>query len=250
MAHIISHNLSIHFPVFNVKARSIKNSLVPLNIGGKFCSDSPKIVTVKGIDKASFEIQHGERIGLIGHNGSGKTTLLKALAGIYEPTIGSLKTEGKISSLFSLNLGTEPESTGYQNIIQRNIMLGRTKKQAIERTEFIANLSGLGDYLHLPVRTYSSGMSLRLAFSIATDIQPEILLLDEAVGAGDARFREFSKKRIDELISDASIMVLASHDNELLRYFCSKVIWLEHGKIRFYGDACEGIDQYTASTKC
>jgi lipopolysaccharide transport system ATP-binding protein len=231
MAHIIAKDLVIDFPVYNVEHRSLKRALLRATSGGRISRGSGDSVVVRAIDNISFEIQHGERIGLAGHNGSGKTTLLRVLAGIYSPVSGVLEVDGKIGSLLDLDLGIDPEVSGYENILMRGIVAGFTPKEINSKADEIADFSGLGEYLEMPVRTYSSGMRMRLAFSISTCIEADILLMDEWLSAGDANFVEQSTARLMSLIEGSRILIIASHSHELLHSLCNRVIHLEAGKI-------------------
>lgn len=244
MTHIILKNVSIEFPIYHANARSLKKQLLRLSTGGRLLKTANKSIAVKALDNISLEIQHGDRVGLIGHNGAGKSTLLRVLSRIYEPTEGYIKIEGKVSPLLDIMFGIEPESTGYENILTRGLLLGLTRQEIREKTDKIAEFTGLGDYLSVPIRTYSAGMQLRLAFGVATSISPEILVLDEVVGAGDLDFMENAKHRMNELISMSSIVVLATHSFDMIRDICNKVILMKEGKIHFYGDVAEGIAKY------
>jgi ABC-2 type transport system ATP-binding protein len=248
MTEIVLKNVSIEFPIYHASARSFKKHLIHLSTGGKLLNAASKTVVVKALDNVSLEIQHGDRVGLIGHNGAGKSTLLRVLSRIYEPTSGQLRMEGKASPLLDLMFGIEPESTGYENIVTRGMLLGLTRKEINERIPSIAEFTGLGDYLYMPTRTYSAGMQLRLAFGVATSIAPEILVLDEVVGTGDLNFLEKAKGRLNELIQKSSIVILATHSLDMIKDVCNKVILLKEGRLEFMGDVAEGIEKYQAAT--
>jgi ABC-type polysaccharide/polyol phosphate transport system ATPase subunit len=179
----------------------------------------------------------GDRIGVIGHNGSGKTTLLRVLAGVYSPVQGTATIEGSISSFTDLTLGMDPESTGWENIIFRCAFMGLSFRDAQRLAPSIAEFSELGEYLNLPTRTYSAGMYLRLAFAISTSIEPEILIMDEMISAGDAQFIEKAKRRLSEIVDKSNILLLASHDMRVIQRLCNKVVWLERGSIKQWGPA-------------
>jgi ABC-2 type transport system ATP-binding protein len=245
MASILLENLTVEFPIYHLNARSIKKEFLRLTTGGKLSSDN-KIVVVKALDNISLHIQHGDRVGLLGHNGAGKSTLLRVFARIYEPSYGYLHIDGKVSPLLDLMLGVNAESTGYENIITRGLLLGLTRPQIMQKMDEIAEFTGLGDYLSMPIRTYSSGMSLRLAFAVATSITPEILILDEVVGAGDANFIEKAAQKMEALITRASIVILASHSQEILRKTCNKLLVMEAGKVKFFGPTEQGIAIYSS----
>jgi lipopolysaccharide transport system ATP-binding protein len=185
---------------------------------------------VKALSDLSFEFSRGDRVGLVGHNGSGKTTLLRVLSGIYEPVRGRLEVSGRVSSLLDLSLGMDHEATGLENIVLRGVLMGLSPSTIETKVDEIAEFSELGDYLSMPIRTYSSGMLLRLAFAVSTCVASEILLLDEWLSVGDAAFRDKAERRLLEMIESSSIVVLASHDENLIKRFCSRVLRLEHGR--------------------
>ncbi len=245
MASVTLESVSVDFPIYNLNARSLKKQFIRLTTGGALNSDeSHKCVVVKALDNISFHLEHGDRVGLIGHNGAGKSTLLRVLAQIYEPIAGYIHFDGKVSPLLDVMLGINQESTGYENIILRGLLLGLTRKEILSKVNQIAEFTELGDYLSMPVRTYSSGMQLRLAFGVATSINPEILLLDEVVGIGDTAFMDKAEKRFHELIAQSSIVVLASHSNDVIKRICNKVILLEAGKVKYFGPADKGFSLY------
>ncbi len=247
MANIILKNVSIEFPIYHANARSLKKQFLRLSTGGKLLQTA-KSLSVKALSEINLHIEHGDRIGLVGHNGAGKSTLLRVLSRIYEPTEGYLNIEGSVSPLLDLMFGIEPESTGYENIFTRGLLLGHTRKKIYEKIDEIADFTGLGDYLSVPIRTYSAGMRLRLAFGVATSIAPEILVLDEVVGTGDLAFMEKAKARMNQLIEQSSIVVIATHSEKMMKEVCNKVVVLKAGKIEFYGDVKEGIEKYHEST--
>jgi len=206
---------------------------------------SSPLIQVNALTDVSLRLTDGDRVGIIGHNGAGKSTLLKVLAGIYEPTAGRRRVRGRISSLFDISLGFELEATGWQNIAYRSYLQGETPKSIRPKMDAIAEFSELGDFLNMPVRYYSSGMYVRLAFSIATSIEPEILLVDEALGAGDLAFQQKVRERIHEIVSKARVLVVVSHDMNVVKTMCDKIVWLEHGRVRQVGPADEVADAYT-----
>lgn len=203
------------------------------------------VIEVNALSNISLNLSDGDRLGIIGHNGAGKSTLLKVLAGIYEPTAGKRRVSGRISSLFDISLGFEMEATGWQNIAYRSFLQGETPKSIRPKMKAIAEFSELGDFLNMPVRYYSSGMFVRLAFSIATAIEPEILLVDEALGAGDLAFQQKVRERIREIVSKARVLVVVSHDMAAVKSMCDKIVWLDHGQVRQVGPAEEVADAYT-----
>lgn len=243
MALIRFDSVSIDFPIYHHNARSIRKSFLRLT-GGALCKETSHTVIVKALDKISFTLEHGDRVGLIGHNGAGKSTLLRVLANIYEPTQGSIYRQGRISPLLDVMLGINPESTGYENILMRGLLLGLNRQEIQAKVEDIAEFTQLGDYLSVPIRTYSMGMQLRLAFAVATCIKPDILLMDEIIGAGDALFKKKAEARLFEFIEQSSIMVLASHANDTIKKLCNKVILLKNGQLEYFGSTKQGFAKY------
>jgi ABC-2 type transport system ATP-binding protein/lipopolysaccharide transport system ATP-binding protein len=248
MASIELENVVVSFPVYDQGARSLKKRIISATTGGRIESDSEsgKISVVQALDGVTLSFRHGDRVGLVGHNGAGKTTLLRVLAGIYEPTIGTAEIKGHAAPLFDVALGMDPESTGYENIVLRGLFLGLTHKQIDARVDEIAEFTELGTFLELPIRTYSAGMRMRLAFAVSTSIDPDILLLDEGIGAGDAAFLEKANKRLKEFTKRAAIIVLASHSEGLIRQMCDIAILMEHGKVLRQGKTEEILEHYRA----
>lgn len=246
MARIDLRNVSIEFPIYNVNSRSFKNKFMRLATGGAVVKDANQHVVVNALKNINLTINHGDRLGLIGHNGAGKSTMLRLLAGIYEPTKGDILTQGHVSPMLDLMSGIQIEFTGYENIIQRGVLLGLSTEQIKAKAEEIAELTGLGDYLSMPMRTYSSGMMVRLAFAVSASIKPEILLIDEIFGAGDADFMKKARKKMIDLLNESSIVIMTTHSDELIREFCTKVVLLEGGQIKYCGDPEEAITRYHA----
>ncbi|NKJ38549.1 lipopolysaccharide transport system ATP-binding protein [Rhizobium sp. SG570] len=212
--------------------------------GGSINSEGHGVVVVRGLDSISLELKEHDRVGLIGHNGSGKTTLLRVLTGVYAPTSGKIDINGKCTSLINISLGIDPEATGRQNIFLRGALLGFRKEEMKRRLDEIEEFSELGGFLEMPVRTYSTGMQLRLAFSISTILQPEILIMDEWLATGDEGFKAKANKRLNELVEKTQILVIASHAKELLAQNCNRVIWLEHGRVHMDGEPTEVLKNY------
>lgn len=240
MASIELANVSVIFPIYDSSMRSLKNRIMPSSLGGRIGSGGGKDSVVEALTDVTLTFKHGDRVGLVGHNGAGKTTLLRVLAGLYEPCSGEAKIEGHIAPLFDIFLGMDPEATGYDNILLRALFLGMTRKEAIARMDDIAAFTELGEFLNLPMRTYSAGMRMRLAFAVSTSIKPDILLLDEGIGAGDAAFLEKAEKRLAEFTEQAGIIVLASHSNGLILKMCKSAILMNRGRVVAVGDV-EGI---------
>jgi ABC-type polysaccharide/polyol phosphate transport system ATPase subunit len=202
-------------------------------------------VQINALENFSLEVSSGERVGVIGHNGAGKSTLLKVLAGIYPPTSGTVTVQGQISSLFDIALGFEPDASGWENICFRGYLQGETPRTIKNKMQPIAEFSELGKFLDTPVRYYSAGMRLRLAFSIATTIEPEVLLVDEVLSVGDMAFMEKAAHRMREMMDRAQLMVMVSHDMESIKKLCHRVVWMDHGHVRQIGRPAEIIDAYT-----
>jgi lipopolysaccharide transport system ATP-binding protein len=230
MAHIRADCICVEFPIWSPSRRSLKSAVLRATTGGRLARETSTLVLVQALADLSFEFSRGDRIGLVGHNGSGKTTLLRVLSGIYEPVRGQLNVNGRVSSLLDLSLGMDREATGFENIVLRGVLLGLTPAAIQSKVDEIAEFSELGDYLSMPIRTYSSGMLLRLAFAVSTSVAPEILLLDEWLSVGDAGFRDKAERRLLEMIESSAIVVLASHDESLIKRFCSRMLRLEHGR--------------------
>jgi ABC-type polysaccharide/polyol phosphate transport system ATPase subunit len=244
MAMIDLHSVSVAFPVYNLNSRSFKKYFLRLATGGKVVEDANKHVMVNALNNISLSLKQGDRVGLIGHNGSGKSTLLRLLATIYEPTSGHMTVNGNISSMLDLMPGIEAELTGYENITIRGRLQGLSQQDIKNQIEEIAELTGLGDYLSMPVRTYSSGMMVRLAFAISASIKPDILLIDEIFGAGDSDFIKKARQKMVSLLDQSNIVVLATHSDELITEFCNKALLLEAGQINYFGEIKKALDIY------
>lgn len=233
MASIQLDNIAVSFPIYDASSRSLKTRLLGAGTGGRIQSGSGsgKLSVVQALDCVSLGFEHGDRVGLVGHNGAGKTTLLRVLAKIYEPSAGHVRIDGHVAPLFDVTLGMDPEGTGYENIMLRGLFLGLSHKEIRRRVDDIADFTELGDFLSLPIRTYSAGMRMRLAFAVSTSIEPDILLLDEGIGAGDAAFLEKANRRLGEFTDKAAIIVLASHSEALIKRMCTKAVLMEHGRV-------------------
>lgn len=251
MASIRLEGVSVSFPIYDQSSRSLKKRLLAGTTGGRIKdrSDRHGISVVQALDDVDLRFEHGDRVGLVGHNGAGKTTLLRVLAGIYEPNSGIVHVDGHIAPLFDIMLGMDPESSGFENIQLRGLFLGLSPRQIKDRLDEIAEFTELGDFLNLPIRTYSAGMRMRLAFAVATSIEPDILLLDEGIGAGDAAFLEKARKRLAEFTSKAAIIVLASHSEGLLKSMCKTSVLMEHGRVILSGETDDVLAAYGERTK-
>jgi lipopolysaccharide transport system ATP-binding protein len=240
-------NVSLSFPVYNARGHSLKRSVLNRATGGRIGISKDDAITVHALHNISLDIQHGDRVALIGHNGAGKTTLLRVMAGAYEPTSGTVYRVGKVAALFDLMLGMDSEATGDENITIRGVLAGLTRQEIDERRKAIAEFTELGDYLEMPIRTYSSGMLLRLGFAISTSINPEIILMDEWLATGDAQFIGKAQARMYELVGQTGILVLASHSLSLMQQVCNRACWMHHGEVRMWGDIDTVLDAYTAT---
>ncbi len=232
---------SIQYPLGNGARGSLKSTLLSL-IGGRKDVTAP--AHVDAIHRLNLDIAVGDRVALIGHNGSGKSTLLRALAGVYPPTGGTIEAVGRIGALLDISLGFEGESTGRENIYFRGMVLGYSRKEIAVVEKEIVKFADLGEFIDYPVRTYSAGMFVRLGFAVSTQFSPEILLVDEVFGAGDASFAQKALARMREIVARAGILVLATHDMPLVQQICNRVVWLERGVIRAEGDPDEVVGQY------
>jgi lipopolysaccharide transport system ATP-binding protein len=231
MAHIIAEGVHISFPIYGAGSRSMKKTIMRAATGGLIARDSADHIVVRALNGVSFEFRDGDRVGLVGHNGSGKSTLLRALAGAYEPVLGTISVEGRIASMLNIWLGMDQEATGYENIYLRGVVMGFRPREIRPLVEEIVAFSELGDYIHMPMRTYSSGMAMRLAFSVSTCVSADVLLMDEWLSVGDHDFSDKAKARLAALVKGAKIMVLASHDESLIRANCNKIMRLSHGEL-------------------
>lgn len=240
MAHIELKRVNL---TFNVR-RNTGLTLKEFVVRGMFRKSANPRMRVHALRDLDLTIGDGERVGIIGHNGAGKSTLLKLLAGIYPPSDGRRTVSGRISSLFDIALGFEGDASGWENIGYRSYLQGETPRTIRDKIDAIAEFSELGDFLNMPVRYYSAGMSVRLAFSIATSIEPEILLVDEVLSAGDISFQDKARRRMREMMSKARIIVMVSHELASIAQLCERVIWLDHGTVRATGPAAQIIAAY------
>ena len=231
MTRISAKNIAVEFPIYGMKSRSLKTTFIRAATGGLLAKDAGDRILVRALDDLTFGFQEGDRIGIVGHNGSGKTTLLRVLAGAYEPVRGSIEVSGRVASMLSIALGMDMEATGYENIFLRAAIMGLKPGEIPPLADEICKFTELGDYIDVPVRAYSSGMSVRLAFAISTSVSADIILMDEWLSVGDAAFREKAQQRLRRLLDQAKILVLASHDERLIRDNCNKIMRLDHGRM-------------------
>jgi lipopolysaccharide transport system ATP-binding protein len=228
---ITAENVTVKFPIFENSHRSLKKAVLNVSTGGRIGQSINRSPFVAALEDINFTFEEGSRVGIIGHNGSGKTTLLRVLSGIYTPVIGQLVVRGRIASLLDVSMGLDPDATGFENIYLRGILDGLKPVRIRSKIDEIAEFTELGEYLNLPVRTYSSGMMLRLAFAISTSVEADILIMDEWLSVGDQSFSIKASKRLDELIGKTSILVIASHDHVLINRVCNRKLQLMHGRI-------------------
>jgi ABC-type polysaccharide/polyol phosphate transport system ATPase subunit len=224
------------------QARGLRSGIS--RTGGQIDAERGVVTALRDI---SFELREGDRLGLMGHNGAGKSTMLRLLAGAYPPSRGRITSVGRISTLFNATPGLSMDGTGRENIITCGLHLGLTWRQISSKMDEMIDFAELGDYIDLPVRIYSSGMMTRLGFSIATAVQPEILLLDEGLATGDAQFAQKAERKLNDLIARSSILVIASHSDALLSNMCNRCLLLEHGQILSDGPAKTLLESYRAS---
>jgi ABC-type polysaccharide/polyol phosphate transport system ATPase subunit len=246
MAYIELKGATLDLPIYDVQGRSLKKTVLRMGRRNTIAEGTDGVVVVRAINNVDLRLDKGDRIGLIGRNGAGKSTLLRMMAGIYSPTHGSVVSAGKVVPLLDISLGMDENSTGMQNIRLRGLLLGMSDTEIRAKQQSIAEFSELGDYLDLPLRTYSSGMRVRLAFAVSTAVDAEILLLDEVMGVGDASFMHKAQDRLADLHSRAEIVVLAMHSNSEIRKVCNKALWMERGHVRAFGQVEDVVSQYEA----
>ncbi|MHA6797883.1 galactan export ABC transporter ATP-binding subunit Wzt/RfbE [Bounagaea algeriensis] len=242
MVSIDVWNAAVDFPIFDAKSRSLKKAVLG-KTGGKIGTDS-KVPIIEALHDINLSLRHGDRVALVGHNGAGKSTLLRLLSGIYEPTRGHARVAGRVAPVFDLGVGMDPEISGYENMLIRGLFLGMSRKEMLKRVDDIAEFTELGDYLEMPLRTYSTGMRVRLALGVVTSIDPEILILDEGIGAVDAEFLEKARDRLHALVRRSGILVFASHSDEFLIEMCDSALWMDRGQIKESGELRHVLTEY------
>jgi homopolymeric O-antigen transport system ATP-binding protein len=245
---ILVEGVSVFFPLYHGSARSLKKTVVAA-ASGRLGKDRQHRIVVQALRDISFSLHGGDRLGLIGANGAGKTTLLRTLAGIYEPVMGRVQVRGSLSALLDSGLGMNMELTGRENIMLRGLFSGLPRPALSRLEEDVTEFAGLDDFLDLPVRIYSAGMVVRLAFALATAIKPEILLMDEWILAGDAEFMERAKQRLEAMVRSADILVLSTHDTQVVTTWCSRVLWLDQGCLRLDGRPNDVVNAYRGRTE-
>jgi ABC-type polysaccharide/polyol phosphate transport system ATPase subunit len=255
MIELSADNVRVEFPVYDGR-RSLRHTLVidrllksgrrdPTRaVGGRIVHGDKGGVSINALDDLTFSIREGDRIGLVGHNGAGKSTLLKVMAGIYEPVSGTMTIRGQVMPLFNLSLGTDMDTTGFEAVRIRGMLMGMTPDELNSRMDDIAEFTELGEYLNMPMRTYSTGMLTRLLFAVATSVRPEILLMDEFIGAGDAAFVEQARTRMQSFLSSAGIVVVASHSDHILQQWCNKAMLLHQGRLIEFDETSKVLAAY------
>ncbi len=245
MASIALDRVTVDFPIYSSGARSLRTRLMKFATGGRIGEREDGRIVVRALEDLTLSVKDGDRVGLIGNNGAGKTTLLRVLRGVYYPVGGTLRVQGRVGSLIDIAIGIDAEATGRENLTLRGAIMGMSRAEIQEKADEIIEFTELGDFIDVPVRTYSAGMQLRLAFAISTAVTPEILLMDEWLSVGDEHFSKKASRRLNELVGKTRILVIASHSIDLLRTTCNRLIWLETGRIRMDGNpdavaaACE-----------
>jgi ABC-type polysaccharide/polyol phosphate transport system ATPase subunit len=247
MASVVLQNVRVDFPIYGAQ-RSLRTAIFQRATGGLIHREGKNQgrVVVRALNDVSLQLREGDRLGLIGHNGSGKSTLLKVLAGIYEPIAGKLLVDGRVTPLFDMMPGLDVEDTGYENIFTAGMLLGISRDELERRIPEIEEFCELGEYLALPVRTYSAGMTMRLGFAIVTALDPGILLMDEGFGTGDLRFTERAADRMNDFIGRSRIIVLASHSDAMIKSMCNKAALMQEGRILAVGPVGEVLEEYQA----
>jgi ABC-type polysaccharide/polyol phosphate transport system ATPase subunit len=251
MVSLQINNVGLRYPVprtFSLR-RQTPAIAEDRNIGGRLETDADGKSYVTALEDVTFSLKAGDRLGLIGPNGAGKTTLLKLLYGIFKPTTGTVTREGRVDALFNINLGFRGDVSGRRNILLRGLLNGWTPREIEARMDEIIEFSQLGEFIDMPFSSYSQGMAARLAFATATSFEPQILLMDEWIGAGDAEFAQQAQSRMDSIVARAGIIVLASHNLDLLRRVCNKGLWLKHGRIEEFTTSKKVLDDYIWKTR-
>jgi lipopolysaccharide transport system ATP-binding protein len=243
MASVLVEGVSIQFPIYHGNARSLKKTMLAV-ASNRMGENQKHRVVVEALRDVSFSLQAGDRLALVGGNGAGKTTLLRSLAGVYEPTVGRVRVQGMVGALLDANLGMNPELSGRENIMLRGLYNGMSHREIAKMAEDVAEFAELGEFLELPVRFYSSGMAVRLAFGMATAIRPQVLLMDEWFLAGDAAFMDKARQRMESLVREAEILVLSTHNDGIVMEWATRVIWLDQGRVREDGPAREVLGHY------
>ena len=239
--------VDVEFPIYHGNSRSLKRTVFAA-ASGRLQEDNRRRIVVQALRNVSLRLRSGERLGLVGHNGAGKTTLLRTLAGIYEPAVGEVNVRGSIGALLDPNLGMNSEMTGRENIVLRGLMNGFSRTAIAQLEDDVQSFAELAEFLDLPLRFYSSGMVVRLGFALATAIRPQVLLMDEWFLAGDAGFMEKARLRLEDMVRGAEILVLSSHNIDIVREWSTRVIWMDQGRIKADGPADAVLDEYEGAS--
>lgn len=244
LTYIRLNNVSIDIPIYSGSSRLLKNRVLNILSGGRIASKSEGRLEFGALNLISIDINSGDRIGVIGENGAGKSTLLRVLSGVYAPTSGTAAISGSIASLIDLSLGIDPDLSGVENIYMRGLLLGLSKEEIEQHLDSIIHFTEIGNFIEMPLRTYSTGMQMRLAFAVSTALRPDILLMDEWLSVGDEAFQKKAIHRMNEMIANTKILVLASHSLDLIKATCTKVIWLNKGKLEMFDDVNFVLEKY------
>lgn len=244
-AHLALHDVSVRFRVYGVGSQSLKKQIISFGTGGRLARDAANHFVVQALDNISIELKDGDRLGIIGANGSGKSTLLRTMAGIYRPDEGSVSSRGRLAAIIDHGVGLEPQASGLENIEARAVLMGVPRNEWDAYTERVREVCELGDYLSMPVHTYSSGMLMRLNFALSISIDPDILILDEWLSVADAAFRDKAERLMTDLVARSRILVIASHNLELLERSCNRGILLEVGKLSASGSIKDAVRAYS-----
>ena len=247
MVSVKINRVTLTFPLYALEHRSLKRRLLSLVTFGMVDSGSKTQRENIALRNITLKIQEGERVGLIGANGAGKSTLLRLIAGIYYPSEGEIKVEGSIGSMLNISLGTDGEATGWDNLYLRSLLFGINRKTIEENLPKLAELTALGHFLNYPMKTYSSGMKMRIAFAASTQSVSNVMLLDEWLSVGDQSFQQKAETRLNQLIARSNILVIATHSRQLIEKCCNRVIWLEHGNIKMDGSPSDICPKYFGS---
>jgi ABC-type polysaccharide/polyol phosphate transport system ATPase subunit len=262
MVSVCLKNVTLDYPVYDLNSRSFRHNFLLNNkiskyisrskhslpkVGGRVSKDISGVITIRAIENLTFDLSEGDRLAILGHNGAGKSSLLRLISGIYPPTSGMIKTNGRIMSLFNMMEGISLDATGNEVIEYRGSLLGLKSKQIAEIRDEVVEFCELGEFMDIPLRTYSTGMQVRLAFAITTAINSDILIMDEFIGAGDASFFCKAQARIETFIENTKIMVIATHSVELAKQWCNKGLLLEQGKMVGIGGIDDVIQHYKQS---
>jgi lipopolysaccharide transport system ATP-binding protein len=239
--------VTLDYKMYSVKAQSLRNAVLNVAVGGRLIKSGRDVTTLRALSDVTLSLREGDRLGLVGHNGSGKTSLLKVLAGIFEPTAGVVDVRGKVSSMISMSIGLDPEASGLQNIKNLAMMQMMSDREIKRRLPDIVEFSELGAFVHMPFKTYSAGMMARLTFSVATQMDADILIMDEWISAGDAEFQKKAAARLTSMVDKAKIVVIATHDRALAAMVCNRIMSMEAGVPTFLGPTAEWIERSNAA---